>query len=126
VATALGWVHQQNYSESSLASTELGDHLLVYHHMYVINHSDQLSLLPSGGWEILLVEMWSSSVAALMVQMCWWQVKLCDPLLTHAIPECHRDEYHNKVIYKSMALVYFYFTLVTSTSKLNTLKIILL
>jgi len=54
----------------------------------------------------------------------WVIVKLCDPLLTHAIPECHRDEYHNKAIYKSMALVYFDFTLVTSTSKLNTLKII--
>jgi len=23
---------------------------------------------------------------------CGWQVKLCDPLLTHAIPECLREE----------------------------------
>jgi len=33
---------------------------------------------------------------------CGWQVKLCDPSLTHAVPECFRDEYctHCKVLYK--------------------------
>jgi len=39
--------------------------------------------------------------------MCGWQVKLCDPSLTHAIPEHLRDEFLMKKRYTNLHLLYF-------------------
>ena len=40
----------------------------------------------------------------------WWQVKLCDPSLTHAIPEHFGDEFLMIKCYTYLQLLYFYFT----------------
>jgi len=43
---------------------------------------------------------------------CGWQVKLCDPSLTRAIPERFRDEFLVTKRYTNLRLLYFtYFTL---------------
>jgi len=39
--------------------------------------------------------------------MCGWQVKLCDPVFTHAIRECVRDEQLIINHYTNNFLVYF-------------------
>jgi len=39
--------------------------------------------------------------------MCGWQVKLCDPSLTHAIPECFRDEFLVIKCHTNLRLLYF-------------------
>jgi len=40
--------------------------------------------------------------------MCGWQVKLCDPSLTRAIPERFRDEYrtHYEALYTNVLFTY--------------------
>jgi len=49
------------------------------------------------GWEVK-----AGMVHSMCGQTCGWQVKLCDPSLTRAIPEGFRDEYrtHYKALYK--------------------------
>jgi len=40
-------------------------------------------------------------------QTCGWQVKLCDPSLTRAIPERYRDEFLMIQRYTNLRLLYF-------------------
>jgi len=65
------------------------------------SHPGQLSLLPLVGLEMSnsqsAVMLCGWGVKAGMVHstfgyICEWQVKLCDPSLTRAIPDCNRDE----------------------------------
>ena len=67
-----------------------------------VNHSGKLSLLPSAGQKMSAIQSAMThcgrKVKAGMVRstcewMYGWQVKLCDPLLTCAIPECFRHEF---------------------------------
>jgi len=37
---------------------------------------------------------------------CEWQIKLCDPSLTRAIPERFRDEYHIQCIQNNVLFTY--------------------
>jgi len=92
----------------------MGDRLRRINHLSISpSHPGQLSLLPSAGREMstgqsaMMLCGWG--VKAGMVhftcgQTCGWQVKLCDPSLTRAIPEMS----HDKALYKS---TYTYFTL---------------
>jgi len=41
------------------------------------------------------------------VDKSWWQVKLCDPSLTRAVPECFRDEFVMIKHYTNLRLLYF-------------------
>jgi len=58
----------------------------------------------------------------LFLEACGWQLKLCDPSLTHAIPKCFRDEYHTqyKALYKRivqctvLTVLYLHTSLVAS------------
>ena len=83
----------------------------------VTGHSGQLSLLPLAGWKISIgqsaVTPCSWEVKARVVhstcaEMCGWQVKLCNPSLTRAIPERFRGDFFTIELYKStVTLLYF-------------------
>jgi len=63
---------------------------------YVTNHPGQLTILPSAGQEIstgqsvAMLQGWeikASMAHSICGRTCGWQVDLCDPSLTGAIPE---------------------------------------
>jgi len=97
-------------------STGTGDHLQVGKPPpFVTSHSGQLSLPPSAGQKMstgqnaVMYCGWGVK-AGTVYSTCGytrgWQVKLCDPSLTRAIPERFRDVF--LMIYKSMfSLLYF-------------------
>jgi len=99
----------RSYSTSGPVSTGMGDRLRRTNHLSIsTSHSGQLSLLPSTGQKM------STSQSAVMLcgwgvkvgmvhstceKNVWvWQVKLCDPSLTRAIPERFRVESRESAI----------------------------
>jgi len=89
-----------------LVSTVMGNHLLAGKPpRFETSHLGQLSLLPLAGWKMSTGQsgmmLCSCGIKTGMVEKRGWQVKLCDPSLTHAIPERLQMKYHNIVVYKN-------------------------
>jgi len=76
----------------------MGDHLFVGKPpQYVTSHPGQLSLLPSVGWKWVPAKMWWCSATGSKTCMAhsirgWTYGRQVKPSLTHAVPECLRDE----------------------------------
>ena len=99
-------------------STGMGDRLRAGKPpQFVTSHSGQLSLLPSDGRKISTghsavtpcgwgVKAKAATVHSTCECMCGWQVNLCDPSLTRAIPERFTDEFHMIKRYTNLLLLY--------------------
>ena len=90
------------------------------------SHPSQLSLLPSSrremstGQSAVMLCGWGLKAGNGSFRMWWsgWQVKLCDPSLTRAIPERFRDEYRTyyKALYKCPVCLLTHGTIEGTTS----------
>jgi len=94
---------------------------------YVISYPGQLNLLSSNEMEneyrpncgdALQLESKGRHGSFRFVdkRACEWQVKLCHPSLTRAVPECFRDEYHDCKRYTNL---HVHFTLLSYLSLIS-------
>jgi len=106
---------QRSYSTPGPVSTGMGDRLPTGKPpRFVTSHSGQRSLLPSAGRKmstgqsaVTLCGMGSKGRCGSfhVDKSVRWQVKLCDPSLTRAIPERFRDEFLTIKRYANLRLL---------------------
>jgi len=76
-------------------------------------HPGQLSLPPSAGREmstsqsVVMLCSWAVKAGMVAHSTCGQQVKLCDPSLTHALPEHFRDVFLVIKCFINLRLLYF-------------------